>query len=242
MKNLKSIIWIVLISISSTFAQDSLKNIVTTFGRIEIKVPADFATVSFKVITEGSSLRDAVEKAKTKVGLVTQDLYNLGLSENNISTSRFHTGENYGGKSFFSSKNDYKTVINTYLKIDSLNTLENILLTISDHKVDEISNITFNLKNPEKHKMEALDKAMNKAKEKAILLAEIMGSKTEKPLMITEIKSNRNINIRGGRSRAYPNPFNAAYVIDGVDLSGGQSIFSESISVTAEIELQVLIR
>jgi uncharacterized protein YggE len=246
MKSLKQSILILLIAISFSFAQDSLQNVITTFGKVELKVPADYATVSFSITSEGESLRDAVNKAKKKVIKVTKDLFTLGLNEKNISTSRFYSGENFGGKSFFSSNSDFKTEINTYLKIDSLDMIENILLTLSDHKVDEISNISFSLKNPEKYKLEAIEKAISKAKEKAILLSKVMGSTISNPFMITELNSHaelknheKNIYVRGGRS--YPNPFNAIYMVDGAS-DKSRSIFSESIKIVAEVKLQVSIK
>jgi uncharacterized protein len=237
MKIFKLLILLILIFAISSFGQDSLKNVITTYGKVELKVPGDFATVSFKVISEGSSLREAVLLAKEKVGLITSDLFKIGLSEKNISTSRFYSGENLDGKSFFSSASDYKTVIDTYIKIDSLVLIEDILLTISDHKPNEITEILFKLKNPEKYKLQAIEKAIYKAKEKALLLANVMDAEIEKPLMINEIIDPRNINFRGGRI----NPYNVVYQVDGIDF-GEKYIFSENIIVTAEVSLQVLIK
>jgi transposase len=103
MKIYKAIIGVLLLS-SFLIAQDSNEKTITSFGRIELNIPADYATFSFKVITEGSSLREALDKANTKIAQVTKDIRKTGLPKRNISTSRFQTGENYGAKSFFSSK------------------------------------------------------------------------------------------------------------------------------------------
>ncbi len=244
MKLFKLSTLILLIAVSFSNALDSLQNVITTFGNVELKVRADYATVSFSITSEGESLRNAVAKAKKKVIKATKDLFTLGLNEKNVSTSRFYSGENFGGKSFFSSQSDFKTEISTYLKIDSLEILESVLLTLSDHKVDEISNISFGLKNPEKHKLKAIEKAATKAKEKAILLAKVMESKISNSYTITELTrqdkyANYAYSIRGGRSDA--NPFNAIYMADGATVNS-KSIFSESIKIIAEIKLQILIK
>jgi uncharacterized protein YggE len=239
MKIYKAIIGVLLLS-SFLIAQDSNEKTITSFGRIELNIPADYATFSFKVITEGSSLREALDKANTKIAQVTKDIRKTGLPKRNISTSRFQTGENYGAKSFFSSKSDFRTVISTHLRVDSLAILEELLLTVSDNNVDDISNISYKLKNPEKQKLAALEKAIQKAKEKAELLAKQMNCEIGDPLIITELNSSHNNRIRGGRS--YPNPFNAVYEISEINIESGQMLYSEMINVTAEVELKIQIK
>ena len=242
MKNLLVflLLWFSFISIS--FSQDSLGNFIHTYGRVEMLVPADFASLSFSVSENGSSLREAVEKSKKKVSFITTSLFQLGVKKDNLSTSRFFSGENFGGKSFFSSKNDYKTEITTFIKVDSLEILEEIILTLSDHKPDNISDIFFELDNPETYKMQALENAIKKAKEKANILARVMEVKLTKPIEIIEknITSNNskmsNLVIRGGLA----NPFNSVYQIEDVNKSG-ELLFREKIKIIAEIELKITI-
>ncbi len=224
---------------SISYGQDSLKNSITTFGTVQLNIPADYAQVSFIINANGSTLREAVDKAKKVVQSITTDLFEMGLSKNSISTTHFYSGENFGGKSFFTSKNDYKTEITTFVRVDSLDILEDVVLKISDHKPDEISDISFQLNNPENYKMKAINEAIKKAKQKAIILAKEMDVEIDKPIKIKElfVSQEANYNFRGQRT----NHLNAVYMVDGVDQLG-QSIYSEKIKVEAQVELIVLIK
>jgi len=198
-----------------------------------LQIPADVMSLSFNVVGKGSSLRAALISAKRKVGSIAKELIKLGLEEENISTAGFYNGENFGGKKFFSSASDFKAEINTSIKVKDMSIVEDVLLTIADHKPDQVSNISFSLENPEKHKLEALEKAMEKAKEKASLLAKVMKVELGSPLLIKE--NYNQIMMRGGRS-------NAIMMESFASNSGGKAIFGESISITSEVQLEIEIK
>ena len=236
------IIWVIFFGLSFiTFsnAQDSLQTSITTHGTVELNVPADFASVSFTIKSNGSTLRQAVKNAKTRVQTITNDLLKMGLNKSNISTSKFFSGENIGGQSFFTSKNDFKTEIITYIKIDSLEILEDVVLLISDHQPDEISNISFKLKNPEDYKMKAVKEAIKKARQKAIILATEMGVSIGKPIKIEEeiFSLQPYYGLHGGRT----NLSNSVYFFDTPE-KGSQSIYSESVKIEAKVRLVTSIK
>ncbi|MCB0482845.1 MAG: SIMPL domain-containing protein [Flavobacteriales bacterium] len=210
---------------------------IVTYGKVEISVPADYASLSFSVTEKGSSLREALEKTKGRVGQITAALINLGLEKENLSTSKFYSGENFDGKSFFSSKNDYKTEMTTFLKVDSIGFLEEVLLTISDFKPDNISDVSFEISNPEEFKLQALEAAIKKAKEKANLLAKNMDVELTKPMEIIETKSSSITVLRGGRINLY----NSVYEVDKGSTPGG-AFFRESLKISAEVELKITVK
>ena len=227
------------ILINFVYAQDTPRNSITTYGTVELNVSADFATVAFSIKSKGSSLREAVDKAKERIEVITSAIIGMGIKEKNISTSNFYSGENVGDKSFFSSKSDYKTEISTFVKVDSLKILEDVILEISDYKPDEIRDITFELSNPEEHKMQALNVAIKKAEHKAEILASELDVTIEKTIKAEEILTTIEpvYRTRGGRS----NPFNTVYFLHGVQQTG-KSIYSENIKIESQVKLVVSIK
>jgi uncharacterized protein YggE len=221
------------------FAQEFDKNSIIVFGNAEVSIPADNATFTFEVEGEGSTLSQAVNTAREKVRDISGLLFKVGLTEKNLRTSFFHSGENIGNKAFLSSKRDFKAVITVLVNIDSLELLENAIIKVSEAKPESISNIDFSLKDYEQYKMDALEKAILKAKEKANMLASKMDTKLGNILSIEEIQGEPTT-FRGGR--AYPNPFNVAYEINGTTNQGINSssgFYAQQAKITAKVRVAI---
>ena len=221
------------------FAQEFNKNSITVFGSAEVSIPADNATFSFEVEGEGSTLSQAVNTARQKVKDISDLLFKAGLTEKNLRTSFFHSGENIGNKAFLSSKRDFKAVITVLVNIDSLGLLENSIIKVSEAKPESISNINFSLKDYERYKMDALEKAILKAKEKANMLASKMDAKLGNILSVEEIQGEP-ATFRGGRT--YPNPFNVVYEIDGTTNQGINSssgFYAQQAKITAIVKVVI---
>ena len=133
----------------------------------------------------GSNLKKAVSNAKAKVQTILEDLKKLGVKEKEIETSRFFSSENFGDKSFFSSKNDYKSTITATVTFTDLGILEQAIFLISENRPKYLSDIRFNLRAIEKHKEKALKDAVDAAYMKASKLAEASSGKVSKLLYST---------------------------------------------------------
>jgi len=120
---------LVCLAVSSATADESeiTPGHISVLGTAEVKAPADQAELYFSVTGFGSTLRQAVERAREKVMAISQDLLAIGLVKKNLRTSRFYSGENAGGKAFLSSKKDYQAVIAVLVTIDNLDLLEPVL-------------------------------------------------------------------------------------------------------------------
>ncbi len=208
------------------------------FGGAEINTPADNAKFSFEITEKGSTLTEAVKKAKTKINLISKSLFKIGLTQNNLRTTLFNSRENFRDKSFWSSKKDFKAQMTVNISIDSLNLLEPAVLRLSDFKPDEISNIKFNLKNYENVKISALEKAIKKAKEKAELLAKNMNTKLGNVMYIEEIQ---NTVSSSAYSQKFPNPYNSMSTIksEPSSIESGNSFFTQYITIRTRVKVIV---
>ena len=93
---------------------------------------------------------------------------------------------------FLSSKKDFRTKITTKMVIDSLEILEEIILTLSDNEVEIISNIYFTLSNYEKYKKECRELALKNAKEKADQISKELNIKITGIYFVEELNGDYN--------------------------------------------------
>lgn len=242
---MKKAVIVLLFFISQTlFSQqtESKVNQISVQGTVELKEMADQATLSFSVKGVGASLRQAVEKADRNTKVITDKLIVLGVKEKNISTSSFYSGENYGDKAFLSSSRDYQANITTIIKIDSLKLLQPVLFAISESDVQNLSQITFSLKDEVGFRRRARIEAALKAKEKAEDMTKALNIALGKVISIDEVQPTQSLQsplmLRNGR----PNPFNpVSYVTDiglqagVVDESKGTGFFAQTISITSQV-------
>lgn len=225
---------------------------ISVLGSVELKEPADQASFTFSMKGVGSSLRRAVQDANTKVLSLTNKLLLIGLSAKDISTSQFYSGENYGDKAFLSSSRDFRAVLTTLVKVDSLKLLDTLLYTVSDAEVETLSDIAFSFKDELGLRKKARAAAAAKAKEKADDFANALGISVGSIISVEELesavatRSANQIGVRGGRgfemSYNYPNPFNPVTVPDmalrpALDESRGSGFFARTISITSQVRV-----
>ncbi len=211
-------------------------NQVTVFGSVVLKETANEASLSFSVKGTGSTLRQAVEHANTKTIKVTDKLTHLGVLVQNIFTSEFYSGENIGDKTFLSSSRDYKAIIKTTIKIDSIKLLQPVLFAISEEEVENMSSIYFSLKDEVGLRRRARVEAGIKAREKAEDIAKGLGVTIGKVLFFEETQSPQIL-----ANQNYPNPFNpstnSVFEKTSIDESRGSGFFAQTISATAQVKV-----
>lgn len=228
---------------SIVYAQDSTLKNIHVRGEVEVSAKADRAIFSFTVNGTGSTLRMAVDDAKKRISSITDGLKHIGLTDKNFSTSNFYSGEEKGKTALIFSKTDYKTSITVTVNVDSLPLLEEAILYLSDVKPDSFSGINFVLHDYEQIKMDALEKAITKAKQKADLIAKIMGAELGELIYFNE-------NTRDNNQRSFgPNPFNASYEYanayyesDDIKTEGGSAFYSPDRKITVAVEAIIAVK
>ncbi len=211
------------------FAQDFIgDNRIVVVGESKLIIESNRASFNYKIVEYGSNLREAVQKAKDKVALTVQILNKYGIAESNISTSFFKSGENAGGGLFLSSSEDFKTYIETFVIVDSLNIFEDILLELSEAEIYDINNIVFSLHQIDNYEKQVREMAIENAKERAKEIASGFGVKIKKVLYVEESAFGKN----------YPNPFNPTITNDRLlqEISTA-GLHSKPIKLTTQIKV-----
>jgi len=244
MQNIIAISLLGFFASSLSIAQDRqlAPNQISVIGSVELKEIANQASFTFSVKGVGSSLRLAVEKANEKVKTVTAKLIEIGVPNENISTSQFYSGENYADKAFLSSSRDYQARLTTLVKVDSIPLLESALYTVSENEVENVSNINFSLRDEFDVRRRARVEAALKAKEKAEDIVRALGASLGRLVSVEEIDPTRVIAPHTGSF--YPSPFNpptpylrSEVMAQGalVDASRGTGFFAQTIVVTSQL-------
>jgi uncharacterized protein YggE len=209
-------------------------NYIFVQGSVELKEIADQASLSFNVRGVGANLRQAEKNADKTTKTITDKLIALGVKDKNISTSSFFSGENRGDKAFLSSSRDYQANISTMIKVDSLKLLQPVLFAISESNVQNISQITFSLKDEVSFRKRARVEAALKAREKAEDIGKALNVIVGKAITIDEFPpSQTNAMVRG--INASYNTISVSGLQMGVDESIGSGFFAQTISITSQV-------
>ncbi len=234
---MKRIIICILFLVFQTLYSQQLEqktNYIFVQGSVELKEIADQASLSFNVRGVGANLRQAVENADKTTKTITDKLIALGVKDKNISTSSFFSGENRGDKAFLSSSRDYQANISTMIKVDSLKLLQPVLFAISESNVQNISQITFSLKDEVSFRKRARVEAALKAREKAEDIGKALNVIVGKAITIDEFPpSQTNAMVRG--INASYNTISVSGLQMGVDESIGSGFFAQTISITSQV-------
>ncbi len=206
----------------------------TVVGSVELKEKADQASLSFSIKGVGPTLRQAVESANKKTKDLTDKLRTFGIGDSSISTSQFYSSENFGDKAFLSSSRDYQATITTVVKIDSLRLLQPTIFAISEAEIDNLSRISFSLKDDVGFRRRARIEAAFKAKEKADDIAKALGVTLGRVVAVEEILSqpggfpipSNTVMFRGGRASEAT-----------LQVSDESGFFAQTISVTSEVRV-----
>jgi uncharacterized protein YggE len=242
-----SSIFLLLVINSNLPAQELGQDInqITVNGSVELKEKADVAWLNFSIKGVGETLRMAVDEAEIGTRQLTEKLNLLGIQIKNISTSEFYSGENYGDKAFLSDSRDYKAVIVTLIKVDSLEILKHVIFAISEAEIENMSSISFSLKDELSFRRKARQEAGLKAMEKAEDITKALGVKLGSVIYIEEVQSTKTYaqqNQSWYMNRGIPNPFNVTTrggrldeVV--VDESIGSGFFAQTVSITSQVKV-----
>ncbi len=205
---------------------ERFRNLITVEGSVLSEVPADFASFHFTVSGSGKDLSAAVAGVKRKVQKITDALFEIGLDERSLSTSRFYSGENFENKAFFTSNRDFIASIKVNVGVKDFDLLEPAVLLVSDSGVDQLSDIRFQLKGIEEIRAGAFEAAINKAKEKAQTIQNNL-----------DIENIRVVSVEEVSNSGYPNPFNLVRSFGDDSQGPGSLIFAETIRVAVRVRV-----
>lgn len=151
----------------------------------EVVVKADKAIFSFSTTAYGSSLREAVSRAKTKVAELSTALKGLGVDESSLSTASFTSGKNLDAP-FLTDKKDFSASLSTTVSLKDLSKLDEVILLLTDQKVEHLSHINYTLDDFSKYRQQARQISLNRIAEQRDTIQNTLGVKVTDVLLIDE--------------------------------------------------------
>ncbi|MBI6872662.1 SIMPL domain-containing protein [Clostridium aciditolerans] len=142
-------------------------NLMTVYGKGNIKVKPDIATASIGVVVENKDLSVAQAQSIEKANKILDTLKRMGIKERDIQTENYTITPEYDyieGKQVFRT---YK-ITNTFrVTLRELSRIGEIIDAAVASGANVVNNITFTIENPEKYYNQALKIAVRNALEKA---------------------------------------------------------------------------
>jgi uncharacterized protein YggE len=216
-------------------------------GRMVVK--ADKATISFAVVGYGSSLRGAVDQARTRTANIATALGRLGVTPDNIATGSFYSGKNRESL-LLSDKKDFSATLRTTVTVRKLDTLDEIVLTLADQKLEDLSPVSFSLDDQSSARQQARELAFNRICEQRDAICRILGVKVTDVQLIDEAPftklpwETQNNYVDGYSEGKYSGAFNSVTRSEALaerdDTVTGKGLYSPE--VTVETTVRVLYR
>ncbi|MCD4837485.1 MULTISPECIES: SIMPL domain-containing protein [Neobacillus] len=163
-------------------------NILKVTGEGSVYVSPDMSTITLGVISEGINLSDAQQENNEKTAKVIQALINIGIPNEDIKTADYRIEMVYDYIDGKQTLRGYRVVHILEVINHTVDRTGLIVDTAVNNGANTVSNIEFNLKNPQVYYNQALALALKDAQLKATELTIEMGVKLNRiPIWIQEI-------------------------------------------------------
>ena len=199
----------------------------------EVKVAPDMATITFGVVTEASTAREAMAQNAAQMTQVAAALRRAGLAERDIQTSGLNLQAQYDYQENQPPKlRGYQATNRVTVNIHDLTKVGGTADAVVAAGVNQIDGISFGLKDPKAAEDEARRQAVTALQSKARLYAEALG---------VTLGGIRSLNEGGGYQPPQPMPmmFARAAMSDSAGstpVSGGE--LSVKIDITGVYDLR----
>ncbi len=166
-------------------------NVIAVSGTGEVYAVPDIASFSFSVIEEGKTVKEAQDKATTKINAIVDAVKNLGIAEKDIQTTGYNSYPKYDYSYAQVCTNGYcppgKQVLTGYevsqsitVKVRKTDDAGAVLTKVGDLGASNISGLDFVVDNIEAVRDQAREKAVADAKAKAKVLSKTLGVRLNK--------------------------------------------------------------
>jgi uncharacterized protein YggE len=192
----------------------------------EVKVAPDMATISFGVVTEAPTAREAMAQNAAQMTQVAAALRRAGLAERDIQTSGLNLQAQYSYQDNQPPKlRGYQATNRVTVNIHDLTKVGGVADAVVAAGVNQIDGIAFGLKDPKAAEDEARRQAVAALQSKASLYAQALG---------VTLGGIRSLNEGGGYQPPQPMPVMYARAAM-ADSAGSTPISGGELSVRIDI-------
>lgn len=234
MRSILFILSFLMLSFSSLVAQEDNTEGITVTGEGIVKVKPDRVKIRVRVEHEGDSAQAVKKDTDQSVDKVLNFLENEEIPEKDYKTDYINLDKKYDHNTKETHYTAQQAISITLNDVDRYNSIMSGLMKSGINRIDGIS---FEDSKVEKHQMEAREKAVVNAQEKAKTYAKPLGLKVKRAKAINELPNNtpqpRPMLMRAANSVAFEDAQNAQ---DEKTLAVGQIEIKEQVEVRFSLE------
>ncbi len=163
-------------------------NAISVSGIGEVFAVPDTAVFSFSVVESGKTVKEAQDKASTKINAVLDAVKKMGVADKDIKTIGYYSNPKYEytEKIFRQVLVGYEVSQSISIKIRKTDDAGAALTKVGELGASNISGLNFVIDNVDAVQAQARDKAIQDAKAKAEVLAKSLGVKLKKIINFSE--------------------------------------------------------
>ncbi len=159
---------------SAAAAQEDMRSTISVVGDGRVQTQPDVAYVSLGVDVTGASFAEAQSSASTKMQAAIDALVGLGISHDDIRTSRLSVSP-VSDQRNNSVITGYRATNSVQVTLRDLDRVGSIVDAVTAAGANRVDSVTFAVENPEAPKNQARAQAMQNARTKADQLASLSG-------------------------------------------------------------------
>lgn len=160
---------------------------VTVVGEGEIKVKPEIVRIEAIIVSQNKNLIKAQNENQNITQSVFDYLESLGLNENNFKTSFYNIEPVYSYQEGRGSQiNSFRVRHGLMIEVSDLSLINKILDELVDLGVNQITQVSFDVKDKDLYQEQARKEAVQKAEEKITKIAQNLGLKVKKIVRYSE--------------------------------------------------------
>jgi len=159
---------------------------ISVSGDSKVYAKPDIGKVSLGVELQGFKSQDVVNQSNERMNKIIEAVKNLGVEDKDIQTTLYSLSPVYDYTETGRVFKGYSLSQQVSVKIRNFNIINEVLDKAVSSGANKIGDIQFTVDDMEKFKSEARAKAIEKAKEKALVLSKQAGLKIEKLINVYE--------------------------------------------------------
>lgn len=175
-----------------------VQSVISGRGIYEIKLTPDIGNFSFVVRVNQKTAKEAHQRMVQKVNNVIVELYNLGISKEDIQVENYVSRPKYFSedcqKNNCQNKNQmvegFEASQEVFVKVRDIKKSGDIISVIAQQDINQISPINYEIEDLDKFKEKAREQAVNIAREDAKNIAKSLGIRLKKVIKYSESDGN----------------------------------------------------
>lgn len=179
------------------------QNTIAISGEGKVTATPNIAMTEIGLLTEKKDVASAQKENTEKMNKLIAAVKAAGVEEKDIQTTQYQIYPKYDYSNGKSNITGYNVSQSVTVKIRDLAKISAVLAKVGEAGANQVSNLTFTIDEPESLRVQAREKALENAKEKAEALAKMLGVKILRVASFNEYNQAEPMPLYARSAEAY---------------------------------------